>query len=513
MAFYHYIYKDLSEGLLLKHISSTDEVTSNMSRNGTVRNTDSFFNDDTVEMRRIILTPNIARDDSSTATSRSDESLKTPNFDMLEKNGSLGDKGKEEKKKKEKKSGMLSGLFKRKDRRERARSLEDDTSDQEKVSTEIRESDEFSASDRLASGDTAKSGNGSNKRSLSKNRLHKAKNDVTSRKNSRDGESEDGEGTQNHVDPDIQASPASITSKTKETEKGSKRSRSRSPENSVRSTPTDSHRRPAEAQKVVREAEVHPEQAAPPNRAAQQQDPLAEGGLIAKDPFADPESDQHRGRRPDRSNLDVKETSKTGSSSRSPSNTDTGVAASNVRDAAADSSRPLSSIVEAARHPSPPKSAPPPPPTTTPPPRPTITSAPLSRVMGASSIPRSASPQTLATPSTTLVNISQPSDTTHSTKTPAPSTSPTWSDASLRSYVDDGSDVRELLLLIRDQSNFVPITSDQPPAANLFRAERHALNEMSHRLDNILSDYLTRKARNTAQLTGRHTAVNTTALY
>jgi hypothetical protein len=44
------------------------------SRMGTVRNTDSFFKDDNVETRKITLTPNLLRDDSSTSTVRSNDS-------------------------------------------------------------------------------------------------------------------------------------------------------------------------------------------------------------------------------------------------------------------------------------------------------------------------------------------------------------------------------------------------------------------------------------------------------
>ena len=44
------------------------------SRKGTVRNTDSFFKDDSVETRKITLTPNLLRDDSSNSTTKSNES-------------------------------------------------------------------------------------------------------------------------------------------------------------------------------------------------------------------------------------------------------------------------------------------------------------------------------------------------------------------------------------------------------------------------------------------------------
>ena len=94
------------------------------SRNGTVRNTDSFFKDDTVETRKITLTPNLLRDDSSTSTRTSNDSKETrqrPSFDKLEKDAisdkAKDDKRKKEKKEKDKKPGMLSNLFKRKDKK------------------------------------------------------------------------------------------------------------------------------------------------------------------------------------------------------------------------------------------------------------------------------------------------------------------------------------------------------------------------------------------------------------
>ena len=94
------------------------------SRNGTLRNTDSFFKDDTVETKKITLTPNILRDDSSTSTRTSNDSKEIrqrPSLDRLEKDASADKtkdkKDRKEKKDKEKKPGMLSGLFKRKEKK------------------------------------------------------------------------------------------------------------------------------------------------------------------------------------------------------------------------------------------------------------------------------------------------------------------------------------------------------------------------------------------------------------
>lgn len=109
------------------------KLESSKSRNGTVRNTDSFFKDDSMETRKITLTPNLLRDDSSTSTRTSNDSKELKqrsSLDKLEKDPPTDKKDKKngkEKKEKDKKPGMLSGLFKRKDKK--LKSQEDDVED------------------------------------------------------------------------------------------------------------------------------------------------------------------------------------------------------------------------------------------------------------------------------------------------------------------------------------------------------------------------------------------------
>lgn len=55
-------------------LTITDDGLAAKSRNGIVRNTDSFFKDESVETRKITITPNLLRDDSSNSTTRSNES-------------------------------------------------------------------------------------------------------------------------------------------------------------------------------------------------------------------------------------------------------------------------------------------------------------------------------------------------------------------------------------------------------------------------------------------------------
>lgn len=108
-------------------------MTAGKSRNGTVRNTDSFFRDDSVETRKITLTPNILRDESNGETIRSSERSRASSIDSIEKGSQSPERSKDDKKRKEKKTGMLSGLFKRRDKKERAKSIDDDGSDYEKA--------------------------------------------------------------------------------------------------------------------------------------------------------------------------------------------------------------------------------------------------------------------------------------------------------------------------------------------------------------------------------------------
>ncbi|TLS22713.1 uncharacterized protein PpBr36_06028 [Pyricularia pennisetigena] len=83
-------------------------------KDGTVR--DSFFKDDTVETKKITLTPNLLRDDGGPRTSSdSKDSKQRPSLDKLEKDSVLGkdDKKKKDKKEKEKKPSAIRSFFSR----------------------------------------------------------------------------------------------------------------------------------------------------------------------------------------------------------------------------------------------------------------------------------------------------------------------------------------------------------------------------------------------------------------
>ena len=94
---------------------------------GTIRNTDSFFKDDTAEPKKLSLTPSILREETASGSPRSSESRdksipSQDSFEQIEAPSSIDkaekmEKLKEDKKRKDKKPGMLSGLFKRKEKK------------------------------------------------------------------------------------------------------------------------------------------------------------------------------------------------------------------------------------------------------------------------------------------------------------------------------------------------------------------------------------------------------------
>lgn len=92
----------------------------------------------------------------------------------------------------------------------------------------------------------------------------------------------------------------------------------------------------------------------------------------------------------------------------------------------------------------------------------------------------------------------QPTDAREETPaSTAESTTPTWSDASLRAYLDDDSEIRDLLLVVHDKSNVKPARRDHPIVRNMYREEKRKLGEISNRLDGLLEEYLARKGRAT----------------
>jgi len=104
--------------------------------------------------------------------------------------------------------------------------------------------------------------------------------------------------------------------------------------------------------------------------------------------------------------------------------------------------------------------------------------------------------ETLPPESEGTVSTSKPSPST-ATHTPSTSRStPTWSDASLRSYMENSQDIKDLLIIVHDKSNVTPVGPDHPFMHNLFLGERTKLAEMQSQLDTMLMSWISKKNSN-----------------
>ncbi|KAK0837163.1 protein phosphatase regulator, partial [Friedmanniomyces endolithicus] len=80
-----------------------------------------------------------------------------------------------------------------------------------------------------------------------------------------------------------------------------------------------------------------------------------------------------------------------------------------------------------------------------------------------------------------------------------PSTTPNinqlaWSDSSLRAWLDDGTELRDMLTMIHAKPEDVePATADHPMMAGLYVEQRKGVEKMMGELDGLLSGYLERK--------------------
>lgn len=72
---------------------------------------------------------------------------------------------------------------------------------------------------------------------------------------------------------------------------------------------------------------------------------------------------------------------------------------------------------------------------------------------------------------------------------------PGWDDEKLRAFFDDGEHVRDLLMVVYDKSDVEPVGKDHPVVSGMFREQNAKLAEITTQLDNMLGDWLARKQR------------------
>lgn len=477
-----------------------------VSRNGTLRNTDSFFKDENTETRKITLTPNLLRDDSSTSTTGSRE--RGPSLESLEKNG-FADKVKDDKKKKDKKSGMLSGLFKRKDKKDKESKGENDAVEAdlkkaiekpEQTSPQAAQAKPADAAPERPSEEQAAP---APSRQSSKGKLqkqHRARTESPIKTKSILKTDSPMEPT---VDPE-EAIEAGETSTAGQQAPLTMRVVSPEQEGTPAMQPTVQERvKSPESQGVMAaissknpfRSNTTVDSAPKPEKVRKAKERVALDDFDSStdesdDPFADPDAQDKA--------QEQTATEPVGRLSESPVHVSAADAQPTNEDVAA--SRELESDVQQ-------------PPGLTGDNSSADTSSRVSTPdLDAASpdtiVPQKltvAAPRTGTSPSPThlspTANLVPPPSraapvplnvNTSPSVSPIPRSSdsttlPAWSDASLRSYLDDGTEIRDLLLMINDTNGVVPVTKDHPLMSGLYEEETKAAQNLSSELDRLLA--------------------------
>ena len=484
-----------------------DDDSFGKSRKGTVRNTDSFFKDDNAETRKINLTPSLLRDDSSSSTILSSESkdvsyplkqtrvdllthsLFQPkargSLDVLEKVASPPEKGKDDRKRKDKKSGMLSGLFKRRDRKSKLQG--DDTEETDRLSEELRRSPQPKVSSDSLSRDNSNSKPTSPahpQRQSSKLQKAPPTNLFPSKKPT---QARDEPVTQRAIlagrpstdspQSDSQPSIASqINSPMSAVERG--------PESAVKDSPSplrmmspDSSEEPPRSPTSLRAGMFSPFRDAL-RHSPSSSEPKPERVKKAKQRVAMDDFDSSPETEEPKASFAKSEELHTSNGEPYPSDHSSGQDDRSIKERLSESPVQVSPHQE-----------------TSP-----VTHPPGLMIDTSSQEDPSMSP--VSSPSSTpeLIDVPHPEqrareETPVSTAQSVTSTAPAWSDADLRTYLDNENDIRDLLVVVHDKSDVKPVGMDHPIIGNMFRDENRRLGEMSNRLDWLLNDLLARKSK------------------
>ncbi|KAI2470584.1 hypothetical protein F4781DRAFT_441669 [Annulohypoxylon bovei var. microspora] len=440
-----------------------DAKPERVTRNGTVRNTDSFFQDETIETKKISLTPGLLRDDNNEARVSSDSkdsSLKQRA--SLEKD--LAPDKKDEKKKKEKKPSAIRSFFSRKDRKKSVD--EDDDSFGKRSLDTTADAVEKEAEDAQAvDADSSPEKSVAPLRNPSKLQKNPSRNDpsptrkssgVTPQSGAERGPILASETRTNNVANVPPATLRMVESDQAEIQDRPSQKRERSNSKSLLS-------KESKPPKVIKakarvelddfdspeEDEVQPEPIRAPPEPKRQLSEEKQLQPILPGAFPDSNSAQ----------TSVSELSDQTSKTQRP------IAQERLSESPVEVSPVISS------------------------------SNPPALMVDTSSQEDRSSP--VSSPSPELVDID---DRTHgkqdsvTTSTSATTTS-TWNDANLRAFFDSGSDIRDLLVIVYDKNDVAPAGPDHPVVGSLFREQNARLAEITTQLDNMLGDWLARKQR------------------
>ncbi|KAL4978333.1 hypothetical protein BDW66DRAFT_130077, partial [Aspergillus desertorum] len=402
-------------------ITPTSELNVSRSRNGTLRNTDSFFKDDTAETKKISLTPNLLRDETAPGESR-EPRISLEALDKLNP-----DEKKDDKKKKDKKSGMLSGLFKRKDKKAKPGDDEENT---EKHSGELSRSSPTpkTSMESVSSPEARSTKHAGPSRQISK--LQKQQQQQQQEEAAQPKESLEQRGKASREQLRDQTIRQVVLD---EVEESSRSRPSRPKPYETEQSASNTVRIPSPSKEPTSPiSPTSPTSPMSPIGAANRQLPQSQGSY------------SHSVTSPLQK-----------FSPKQPT----------------EQSRFAESPVSINRQRSP-------------------------TVPGLTTDLTPASDDQYSPDSPPL----SPTDTTDSRRPDAPATpfeapTPTWSDASLRSYLEDENELRDLYVIVYDNTNIPPAGPEHPITGNLFKDESKRLRDMNSQLDSLLSEWVTRRLR------------------
>ncbi|EME86817.1 uncharacterized protein MYCFIDRAFT_202660 [Pseudocercospora fijiensis CIRAD86] len=456
------------------------------------RNTDSFLKDESIETRKITLTPGLLREENASTKSPSSDSTRSNSLDVITKTLSPAepqppplskkeakkkekeDKPKKEKEEKPKKGGMLSGLFKskKKDKKSKEESSE---ADSEKASTELqRESPRASP---LLSGTNSPIDKSAISAPMAlKNDRQQAAPEETSRDSSKESSEGfvaelEGSAVAHEMDtPDQEDSEAQHKIDAQMAQQTQQAQQEKGGLSAITNMlkPADKESKP---QKAKRSKERVP------------MDDFDTPPDAKDDPMDEADSSQERGGRLSESPVEIStDTFMHGTESihipmpgALPEETDDD-------DEEPESLTSSPSIIE---HPAEP------------------IEEEVELVEDNDPTPTARSPQPFSQEQSKPVSVqsrrglSTDSSTTSSSSSarPSPRPSPTvsqqaWSDDCLKAWLEDGSEVRDMLVMIHDKSGIKAAPADHPLMADLFVEQRKGVQNMMGQLDGLLGSYL-----------------------
>ncbi|KAI3336816.1 hypothetical protein HD806DRAFT_19122 [Xylariaceae sp. AK1471] len=445
-----------------------DGKTERTTRKGTVRNTDSFFRDETIETKKISLTPGLLRDDNEARVSNDSKDLRQrPSFEkdlVPDKNKDDKKKKDKEKKEREKKPNAIRSFFSRKDKK---KSLDDDDESFGKRSMDagagfgdaemVEEPEEVESSPQKGpQRNPSKLQKQQPRTELSPTRKPAATSTAM-------GVSDRGHPLAAEVKTNNVASAPPVTLRMVESEQLEDLGlQARKDENSKpgisKILPTSSESKPLKVTKAKSRVELDDfdssaeEEAVPaPTRAPPaepKREPSEENLLRPTLPGSFPDSYS--------SIPQQSEAAGTGPSGEER------LSESPVQVSPITSSNPPALIGDSSSQ--------------------EDRSSPVS----------SPSPELVDADANSRTHRNQDSMTT---PTSATATS-TWNDANLRAFFDSGSEIRDLLVVVYDDKTDVPpVGPNHPIAGSLFREQNAKLAEITTQLDNMLGDWLARKQR------------------